>query len=157
MKFVLYAVLALSVLVIVYFVILSVMSQSASVAKGLDNMGDVHPCADKPNCVTTSSAESRDKFKFSAWSLAAGKSFEDFSRFFATNYPEAEKVSEKDGYLHLVFRTKIFRFPDDVEFNVKDNLVHMRSQSRAGYSDLGKNRERLDQFAEELRNSGIIQ
>ena len=49
-------------------------------------------------------------------------------------------------YLRAEARTRILRFVDDVEFQVRpdSNQVDMRSGSRVGYSDLGKNRRRLE-------------
>ena len=49
-------------------------------------------------------------------------------------------------YLRAEARTRILRFVDDVEFQVcpDSNQVDMRSGSRVGYSDLGKNRRRLE-------------
>ena len=44
-------------------------------------------------------------------------------------------------------------FKDDLEFLVKKQGVEFRSASRVGYSDLGKNKERIDhlrKFLEEL-------
>ena len=41
-----------------------------------------------------------------------------------------------------------FRFVDDVEFliNPEEQLIHSRSASRVGYSDLGVNRHRMEQI-----------
>jgi uncharacterized protein (DUF1499 family) len=40
----------------------------------------------------------------------------------------------------------IFRFVDDVEFYIDEraNLIHFRSASRLGYSDMGVNRKRME-------------
>ena len=56
-----------------------------------------------------------------------------------------EVIEENDNYLHAVATTKIIRFKDDVEFffNDKENLLHLKSKSRVGHSDLGTNRRRL--------------
>ncbi len=57
-------------------------------------------------------------------------------------------VSEHDGYLHIEARSLVFRFVDDVEFLIDPghHLIHMRSASRTGYSDLGVNRRRVERI-----------
>ncbi|PKM57420.1 MAG: DUF1499 domain-containing protein [Firmicutes bacterium HGW-Firmicutes-3] len=61
-------------------------------------------------------------------------------------YGNAEIVEEKADYLRLVFTTGLMRYKDDIEFYFDDQnkVVHFRSASRMGYSDMGKNRERYN-------------
>jgi len=51
-------------------------------------------------------------------------------------------------YLHVEFRSTLFRFVDDVEFVIDEpqGLIHIRSASRVGYSDLGANRKRMEKI-----------
>jgi uncharacterized protein (DUF1499 family) len=57
-------------------------------------------------------------------------------------------VEETETYWHVEFRSRIFRFVDDVEFLFdRDNkVIHVRSASRVGYSDLGVNRKRVEEI-----------
>ena len=57
-------------------------------------------------------------------------------------------VVEEDTYWHLEFRSRIFRFVDDVEFlfDPQARLVHVRSASRVGHSDMGVNRKRVEKI-----------
>jgi uncharacterized protein (DUF1499 family) len=57
----------------------------------------------------------------------------------------AKVISNTDVYIHVEFKSLIFRFVDDVEFLFVDaeHLIHFRSASRIGYSDLGVNRKRM--------------
>lgn len=57
-------------------------------------------------------------------------------------------VARTDGYLHGEFTSAIFRFVDDVEFyiNAQESVIHFRSASRVGYSDLGANRKRMEEI-----------
>ncbi len=59
-------------------------------------------------------------------------------------------VSEQTTYLHFTFQSALFGFVDDVEFYFDDTkkLIHFRSASRTGYSDLGANRKRMDAIVE---------
>ncbi len=54
----------------------------------------------------------------------------------------------QEHYIYTVFVSSIFRFKDDVEFFIDENaqVVHFRSASRVGYSDLGTNRKRYEAF-----------
>jgi uncharacterized protein (DUF1499 family) len=57
-------------------------------------------------------------------------------------------VEETDTYWQLEFRSLIFRFVDDVEFlfDRDSKVIHVRSASRVGYSDLGVNRTRVEKI-----------
>ncbi len=59
-------------------------------------------------------------------------------------------VKREGPYLHATFTTRIFRFVDDVEFffDDREKLLHVRSASRVGWSDLGKNRRRVEEIRE---------
>ncbi|MFT7527048.1 MAG: hypothetical protein ACI9LY_002200, partial [Arenicella sp.] len=58
--------------------------------------------------------------------------------------------NETDSYVYSVFTTRLMRFKDDVEFYIDEahQLVHFRSASRVGHSDLGANRKRYQSFKE---------
>ncbi len=59
-------------------------------------------------------------------------------------------VRREGAYLHATFKTRFLRFVDDVEFLFDDaaKLLHVRSASRVGWSDLGKNRRRVEEIRE---------
>lgn len=58
----------------------------------------------------------------------------------------ARVVELRDDYLRAEFSSEFLGFVDDVEFLVSaaENLIHVRSASRLGYSDFGVNRARVD-------------
>lgn len=66
-------------------------------------------------------------------------------------------IEEQTNYLHAVATTPLMRFKDDLEFLISpdEHLIHFRSASRLGKSDLGKNRARMNQIVEALRPLGI--
>ena len=68
-----------------------------------------------------------------------------------TAMPGAQIISEQDQYLYAEFTSRLMGFVDDVEFlaDPAAGLVHVRSASRLGHSDLGVNRKRI----EDLRSS----
>ena len=61
------------------------------------------------------------------------------------NLPNTHLESESTNFLHYTFKSKIFRFTDDVEFliDAEQKLIHFRSASRTGYSDMGANKKRM--------------
>jgi uncharacterized protein (DUF1499 family) len=62
--------------------------------------------------------------------------------------PRSKRVDEDESYLHYEFTSLLLRFVDDVEFLFDETTkaVHFRSASRTGYSDLGVNRQRMEQL-----------
>lgn len=67
-------------------------------------------------------------------------------------------MQEEAAYLHAEVRSLIFRFVDDIEFLhlPEQQLIHIRSASRTGYSDFGVNRRRVENlrtaFQDQLAN-----
>ena len=57
--------------------------------------------------------------------------------------PRMKIVSQTENYLHAEATSLIFRFVDDVEFFIDRGVIHFRSASRVGHSDLGANRARM--------------
>jgi uncharacterized protein (DUF1499 family) len=70
----------------------------------------------------------------------------------AKTFPKVEVVSEQPGYLHLVFRSNLMNFPDDVEFLLDDTqkLIHFRSAARLGKGDMGVNSARMAEFQAQM-------
>ena len=66
----------------------------------------------------------------------------------ASDFGGAQILVEKPDYLHLVFTVPFIPFKDDVEFffSEMERVVHYRSASRLGYSDLGVNRKRYERL-----------
>ena len=62
-------------------------------------------------------------------------------------------AAESEFYLHFTFRSAVFRFIDDVEFEIDPDqqVLHFRSAPRLGYSDLGVNRKRIEKLTRRLR------
>ena len=55
-------------------------------------------------------------------------------------------VTEQEGnYIHSEFKSKLMKYVDDVEFYFDETakVIHFRSASRKGYSDLGVNKKRM--------------
>jgi uncharacterized protein (DUF1499 family) len=65
-------------------------------------------------------------------------------------------VEEKADYLYVEYASALLGFVDDVEFYFAPgaNIIHVRSASRLGYSDLGVNRKRIEDIRARLVRAG---
>lgn len=108
--------------------------------------GALTPCPDSPNCVC--SFETRDSHFIEP--LRANM---DQVRQAIAEMPRSEIVRDDGNYIHAEFTTRLMRYVDDVEFlaDPDNGLVHVRSASRLGHSDLGVNRERVETLRSLLR------
>lgn len=114
--------------------------------------GKLSPCPDSPNCV---SSQSSDPSHFVEPLSYVDSRTEAKSRLLKMieSMPRTQIVSNTDNYIHAEFTSLIFRFVDDVEFlfDGENNLIHVRSASRVGFSDLGMNRKRIEAFRQRFR------
>jgi len=64
-------------------------------------------------------------------------------------YGGGELITKTEDYIYVVFSTRLMKYKDDVEFYIdtENTLVHFRSSSRAGSSDMGLNRKRYNELA----------
>ena len=61
--------------------------------------------------------------------------------------PRAKLLANTNKFIHIEFTSKIFRFVDDVEFYFDEpGVIHFRSASRVGYSDMGVNKNRMEEI-----------
>ena len=60
--------------------------------------------------------------------------------------PRATIVERKPASMRVEFRTRLFRFVDDVMFEIDETkkTIEFRSASRVGRNDLGVNRKRME-------------
>ena len=66
--------------------------------------------------------------------------------------PRSKILEERTNYFHCVCRSLIFRFPDDLEILKLPNeaVIQMKSFSRVGVSDLGVNKNRINNLYKKL-------
>ncbi|GAB4346935.1 MAG: DUF1499 domain-containing protein [Gammaproteobacteria bacterium] len=145
----------LLVLITLLFAYRSWRAQEAVPDLGVDGAGRLKPCPSSPNCVSSQAAGGRRAME--AWRFAPSLAVSDVQRALreaSERVGNVQWLSESgDGaYLHGVFRSRLFRFPDDVEFFIdrEKHVIHFRSASRVGKSDLGANRQRMERIRGEL-------
>jgi uncharacterized protein (DUF1499 family) len=110
---------------------------------GLISTG-LRPCPDSPNCVTSQNGDKDHAILPIAYPSSRTAAYDKMKRIIMQQ-SNATIVREEENYMQVTFRTKIMRFVDDVEFWFPENepVIHMRSASRLGHSDLGVNRKRM--------------
>ena len=143
-----YLAVALAIVVLIPVVLLAVGSALATRPENLGvHSGRLAECPKSPNCVSTQCTDAEHQI---APIPFAGSSAEATRRLknALTTLPRTRIVTETDNYLHAEATSLLFRFVDDVEFYVDSTakLIHFRSASRTGYSDLGVNRARMEKL-----------
>lgn len=110
--------------------------------------GKLLVCPNSPNCVSSMAAESDEEHyiepvPFEDIQEARLKTLTVLMKNSKTNI-----ITQDKNYIHAEYTTPIFRFVDDIEFyfDEENKLLHFRSASRLGYSDLGANRRRMEDF-----------
>ena len=108
--------------------------------------GQLQPCPNTPNCVNSQNADESHRIEPLQASLAEVKQL-------LTSMERVTIVKATESYLHAEFTSKIMRFVDDVEFyfDPDQQVLHVRSASRLGRSDIGVNRKRIEQIRAALR------
>lgn len=120
---------------------------SGSTSDDFDQTDDITnplpPCPDSPNCVRLSQKLSSDADKVFKY---AKKVLQDIG---------AVKINTTEEKRHLESVFKVFIYKDNFFVQVEkvgdsDSILHLRSSSRVGYSDLGVNRRRVKKFLRKL-------
>lgn len=117
---------------------------------GMINGSELRPCPDKPNCVQTYAPADESHFQLP---LTAQVDDEQTKHIIATAISETggqiitEQPLKPSGYyIHAEYQSDWLKFVDDVEVVIKDGLIHIRSASRLGYSDMGVNAKRFEKI-----------
>ena len=109
------------------------------------------PCPDSPNCVSTQT-DQEDKLRDPIPFTGSVEEARQRIRKIVEAMPRTVLLAEEDNYLHFSFRTFPIPFTDDVEFLIdeQNKVVHYRSASRVGHSDLGVNGRRMAKVVEAI-------
>ena len=105
------------------------------------------PCPESPNCVSTQTKQKSKQMDPIPFALDP-KEIIKVIKGVVENLPNTHLEKESPNYLHYTFKSRIFRFTDDVEFVIDagKKLIHFRSASRTGYSDMGVNKKRMTEL-----------
>lgn len=113
--------------------------------------GRLTPCPSSPNCVSSQSQDADHHVKPFQYK---GSFIEAKARLLQVieGMARVRVRAVEDDYVRAEFTSRVFRFVDDVEFyfDRDHKVVHVRSASRVGYSDLGVNRRRVEKIRQAL-------
>ena len=118
------------------------------------------PCPDSPNCISSTITDDDSHylppFPYSDAGLDSREvALNRIVEILETPTRETIRITQtEDDYIRAEFVTRIWRFVDDVEFFFPEDesVIHFRSASRVGYSDLGANRKRIERILSLLKS-----
>lgn len=113
--------------------------------------GRLTECPGTPNCVSSQAVDEGHRIAPLVFSDDPAPAFARLKQALGRR-GDTTVIEEHPGYLRVEFRTTLF--VDDGEFLLDDQqrLIQVRSASRLGYSDLGKNRRRLEEIRQQFGN-----
>ncbi|KOP26163.1 hypothetical protein AMR41_12970 [Hapalosiphon sp. MRB220] len=109
--------------------------------------GHLSSCPTSNNCVVSQDADSQHAIDPIAYHVDRNTARETLLKVLGV-VPRTEVIEQTDNYIHALSKSRIFKFVDDVEFYFPpdESVIHLRSASRVGESDLGVNRRRMEQI-----------
>ncbi len=133
------------------------MATLSATAHRPDNLG-VHdgklaPCPDTPNCVSSQADDDTHRMAPLSFDANAEEALARLKAVVAAQ-PRTTIVAADGDYFHAECVSLLFRFVDDVEFLVDRDakVIHFRSASRVGRSDLGANRKRMETIRKDFES-----
>ena len=107
--------------------------------------GRFMPCPDTPNCVNSQSDSPQHTIPPIPFQGPPADASEKIRRALLKQ-PRTQIVSDDNNYIHAESRSALLRFVDDIEIYIdaEQHVIHIRSASRVGRSDLGVNRQRVE-------------
>jgi len=133
-------------LLVISGVLLTILSCASDPPKAQWVGGKLRACPSNPNCVSSENDRSSSRVEPLTFRGPPEKAWGDLKETIREMGGKIEE--ERDGYLWAIFASRVFRFVDDVEFRMvsADGIIHVRSGSRKGYSDLGVNKRRVEKL-----------
>jgi len=142
MKIILVIFISIIIIGLIYFFYLGYKSQSGT-AKGLVN-SKLSPCSKKPNCICTEYPD--DKAHFSEAIKYESVDIDNIKNAIISN--GGLITASQDNYIAATYTSSLFKYVDDFEVRIdtQNSLIHIRSASRVGHSDMGANLKRVENF-----------
>ena len=111
------------------------------------NEGHLSSCPDSPNCVLSQDADDSHLIAPIVYDTDLDTAKETLLKVL-TVVPRTQIVEQTDDYIYAQSESRLMGFIDDLEFYFPqdEQVIHLRSASRLGESDLGVNRRRLEQI-----------
>jgi uncharacterized protein (DUF1499 family) len=137
-----------------FLALLSIISRKKPIT-GMIN-GRLRLCSRESNCVCSEDKDLPSFVEPLSFSGPANNNWEKAKK--VIQEMGGKIVSHEDDYLWAIFHTRIFRFVDDMELRMDEDaeLIHVGSSSRVGYSDMGVNRKRIEDFRARFNKSNNL-
>lgn len=130
----------------------SIFSFSGEQPKNLGvKEGKLAKCPQTPNCVSSQSKDVTHKVDPLGYESSQKEALNKLKTIIEET-ENAEMIDVTDNYLYAQYTSRIMGFVDDVEFyfDSQNPVIHVRSASRLGESDLGVNRRRIESIREQF-------
>ncbi|MDJ0651101.1 MAG: DUF1499 domain-containing protein [Xenococcaceae cyanobacterium MO_188.B19] len=109
--------------------------------------GYLSPCPETPNCVVSQKTDTIHEISPIEYHTDQATARATLLKVL-TVVPRTTVTEQTENYIRAESKSRIFKFVDDLEFYFpdKEKVIHLRSASRVGESDLGVNRRRIEQI-----------
>lgn len=117
--------------------------------------GKLKPPPTSPNCVSSQAQDATHGIAPLAYKGTPETALKAVAEIVRAT-PRTRIVSQTNDYLYAEYETALMGYVDDVEFWLPpgEKIIHVRSASRIGYSDLGLNRKRVEDIRQRLAAGG---
>lgn len=118
--------------------------------------GKLKPPPKSPNCVSSQAQDETHAIAPLGYRTTAEAALKAIAGIVRAT-PRTRIISQTNDYLYAEYETALMGYVDDVEFWLPpgEQIVHVRSASRLGYSDLGLNRKRVEDIRQRLAAAGV--
>ena len=109
-----------------------------------ENSRSLSPCGNLPNCVNSQTGRG---LQFSKPVKANPEQWAMLKAWISMQ-KNWQIIIEDESFIQAVVSTSLMKFKDDIQllYLVESNLIHVRSSSRLGLSDLGANANRVEKL-----------
>ena len=145
--------ISIAVIVLLFFLVIGRMIYLSFTSEAPDMTlvnGSLRPCPQTPNCVSSEALDSSKKTAPINFTIAPDGAWDKLQE-------GIEKIGgvvayKEQDYMRATFTSRIFRFVDDMEFHMlpEEKIIHVRSGSRVGKSDLGVNRKNVEKLRKQF-------
>ena len=115
-----------------------------------ESLNRLQPCPNSPNCVCSDASDRHgiEPIATNGDPQTTWRHLQDY----LNAQPDIKITIAQPDYLKVEAKTRLLRFVDDVEFELRAEVgvIAVRSASRVGYSDLGANRRRVEKIRRAL-------
>jgi uncharacterized protein (DUF1499 family) len=146
----------LSLLAMLSSALLASCSGTRPTDLGLTN-GALAACPSSPNCVSSTATDSGHAIEPFSLAVTAEEAWPALRKSVVALQRTA-LVADGPDYIHAECSSSLLGFVDDLELALSSDgsAILVRSASRLGYSDMGVNRQRVDELRSALQEAGVI-